>query len=267
MKKNLILIVCLYFLSSCATQRNKQSEHVVLRVMSYNMHHANPPSKSKEGLIDVEAIAKVIRLQHPDIVALQEVDVNTNRSGKINQAVLLAKMLKMNFYFAKAIDHDGGDYGVAILSRYPIADLKTFTLPKNSDPKAEQRVLAMATVKVSKNLSIRFAATHLDAQRSEENRIKQVSEINRLVEAEQLPFVIAGDLNATAGSETIRIFDESFTRTCNACGFTIPVINPNKTIDYIGFKKSNRFKVLSTEVVSEKYASDHLPVVAVLKCN
>lgn len=63
-------------------------DHVVT-VMSYNVHHCNPPSKP--GLIDVDAVAAAIRKQNPDIVALQEIDVNTNRSGKINQAVLLSE--------------------------------------------------------------------------------------------------------------------------------------------------------------------------------
>ena len=72
-----------------------------LRVMSYNIHHANPPAKEKEGAIDVNAIAKAISLQHPDLVALQEVDVNTKRSGNINEAVLLAQKAKDEFLFWK----------------------------------------------------------------------------------------------------------------------------------------------------------------------
>ena len=52
--------------------------------MSYNIHIGNPPSKP--GIIDMKAIIKAIKIENPDLVALQEVDVNTNRSGKINQA-------------------------------------------------------------------------------------------------------------------------------------------------------------------------------------
>lgn len=234
------------------------------RVMSYNIHHANPPAKEKEGTIDVNAIAKAISLQHPDLVALQEVDVNTKRSGNINEAVLLAQKLKMNFYFGKAIDHDGGDYGVAILSRFPLSEQKTYKLPKNNDARAEQRVLAIATVEIAKGKFIRFASTHLDAERSEENRVMQVKEIIKLTNGETLPLILAGDLNADPASETIKLFDASFTRSCTNCGFTIPVINPKKTIDHIAFKKGNPFNIVFHEVVNEKYASDHLPVLSVI---
>ncbi|MEH3115157.1 endonuclease/exonuclease/phosphatase family protein [Pedobacter terrae] len=262
----LILSVCL--LGACSARINKQVElnpDKVLRVMSYNIHHCNPPSKEKEGVIDVDAIAQVIAQQKPDLVALQEVDVNTKRSGSINQAVLLASKLKMNFYFGKAIDHDGGDYGVAILSRFPLSVQQTFRLPKDNDVKAEQRVLAIANVEIAKGVFVRFASTHFDAQRSEANRILQAKEINRLTAKETLPLILAGDLNAYPGLETISIFDSNFTRTCSDCGFTIPVINPRKTIDHIGFKTGSPFKVVSHQVIAERYASDHLPVVAVLQ--
>lgn len=262
----LILSVCL--LGACSSRITRQVESKsgkVLRVMSYNIHHCNPPSKEKEGVIDVNAIANVIAQQKPDLVALQEVDVNTKRSGNINQAVLLATKLKMNFYFGKAIDHDGGDYGIAILSRFPLSAQQTFRLPKNNDAKAEQRVVAIVNAEIAKGVFIRFASTHFDAQRPEENRILQAAAINRLIAKETLPLILAGDLNADPGSESIRIFDSNFTRTCSDCGFTIPVINPRKTIDHIGFKTGNPFKVVSHEVIPERYASDHLPVIAVLE--
>ncbi|AZI24761.1 endonuclease/exonuclease/phosphatase [Pedobacter sp. G11] len=247
-----------------AINKNNPNE---IRVLSYNIHHANPPSKSKEGLIDIEAIAKVIASQSPDLVALQEVDVNTKRSGNINEAVVLATKLKMNFYFFKAIDHDGGDYGVAILSRYPLTDPQTYRLPSNQDPKAEPRILGMGTASLPDGRKIRFASTHLDAQRPEENRMMQVKEINRLTEKESLPLILAGDLNADPNSESIKIFDQQFVRSCENCGFTIPVINPRHTIDHISYKKGNNFKVISHQVINETYASDHLPVLAVLQLN
>ncbi|MHA4893341.1 endonuclease/exonuclease/phosphatase family protein [Pedobacter sp. PWIIR3] len=267
MKLYSFFVLIIFVLSGCTPKINHvlaSKDGHTLRVMSYNIHHCNPPSKSKEGLIDVDAIARTIRQRNPDLVALQEVDKNTKRSGNVNQAVLLARKLKMNFYFGKAIDHDGGDYGVAILSRFPLSQQQTFLLPKNNDPKAEQRVLAMVTAEISSRVFIRFASTHLDAQKGDENRIMQAKEINKITEKDSLPLILAGDLNAVPTSETIKIFDSNFTRTCTDCGFTIPVINPNKTIDFIGFKRVAPFRVVSHEVIPERYASDHLPIVSVL---
>ncbi|WP_231427828.1 MULTISPECIES: endonuclease/exonuclease/phosphatase family protein [Pedobacter] len=268
MIKPIYLLLLTTLLFSCSPKTHiVNNDPGVIRILTYNIHHANPPSKAKEGVIDLDAIAKTVEAQKPDLVALQEVDVNTKRSGSINEAVLLASKLKMNFYFFKAIDHDGGDYGVAILSKYPLSDPQTYKLPNNKDPKAEPRVLGVATATMPDGRKIRFASTHLDAQRLEENRIMQVKEINKLMERETLPFILAGDLNANPASETIKIFDQQFTRTCTDCGFTIPVINPKHTIDHIAFKKGNKFEVISHQVINETYASDHLPVLAVMKLN
>jgi endonuclease/exonuclease/phosphatase family metal-dependent hydrolase len=236
-----------------------------LRVLTYNIHHCNPPSK--EGLIDLDTIARVIAKQNPDLVALQEVDVRTQRSGNINQAAELAAKLKMNVYFGKAIDHDGGEYGVAILSKYPLSDTITHKLPNDGSAQAEPRVAALATVTLPGNKKIRFGSTHLDAQKADASRLLQVAEINLLAGSENLPFIIAGDLNAHPATKVIRDFDEAFFRSCGDCPYTIPQDKPKQAIDYIAYKKGNRFQIINHEVIPERYASDHLPVLAVLKLN
>jgi endonuclease/exonuclease/phosphatase family metal-dependent hydrolase len=234
-----------------------------LRVMAYNIHHANPPSRSDS--IDLEAIVNTIRVQHPDLVALQEVDVNTKRSGKFNQAEEIAKKLDMHYYFGKAIDHQGGDYGVAILSKFPLSETAVHRLPTKSETKGEPRVLATARVRLPDGTFIRFGSTHLDAQKAPENRQLQVEEIGRIAAVENLPFIIAGDFNATPETDIVATLDKHFTRTCQRCEPTIPVINPTKTIDYIAFKHpAGKFTVVSHQVIGERYASDHLPVVAVV---
>lgn len=260
-----IVLYSLLLLVVAACGSSKQSASGAkdeLTVMSYNIHHANPPSKP--GVIDIDAIAAVINKHQPDLVALQEVDVNTGRS-RMNEAVVLAEKTKMNFYFAKAIDHDGGDYGVAILSRYPLQGGTTHKLPTLAGSNGEPRVLATAYIELHGKKVI-VACTHLDAQRSDTNRVLQVNAINELLKNETSPIIIAGDLNATAGGAVINTFDQQFTRTClQNCGFTIPQVNPNKTIDFIGFKPAAAFSVFSHEEIDEPYASDHLPVVAKLK--
>lgn len=233
-----------------------------LRVMTYNIHHANPPSKN--GYIDVAAVAKVIKEQHPDLVALQEIDVNTKRSG-LNEAAQLASQTGMNFYFAKAIDYDGGFYGIAVLSKFPLLNGRTIALPTLPSTNGEPRVLAVAEAKISDNKTILFASTHLDAQRDDQNRLAQIRVIVDSLSKLNGPIIIGGDFNATPESEVIKIFDQHFTRTCiTGCGNTIPQINPKKTIDFIGFRGDDKLKVISHKVVDERYASDHLPVVATI---
>lgn len=232
-----------------------------LRVMTYNIHHANPPSKKESGEIDLDAIVNVIRNENPDLVALQEVEVNTGRSGGVNQAKEIAERLGMKAFFGKAIDYDGGSYGVAILSRYSINDPIVIPLPEDADPKAEDRVLTTASVALPGGMIIRFGSTHLDV-RSEGNRNQQVKMINEITSKENKPFIIAGDFNSLPESMAIAELDKVFTRTCiTDCEPTIPADKPNRTIDFIAFTTGSPFKVVSQKVIQERYASDHLPVV------
>ena len=232
--------------------------------MAYNVHHCNPPSKP--GVIDIDAIVNVIKKESPDLVALQEIDVNVNRSGKINQIAEISKRAGYtSFHFSKAIDHDGGDYGVAILSKFPLSDRETHRLPTEASTKGEPRVLSLATVSLPGGQKIKFGSTHLDAQRDPVNRLMQANEINRIASGIALPTIIAGDFNALENSDVMQIIQSSFSLTCKNCAPTVPQVNPRRAIDFIGFRPSGNFEVVSHRVVNEPYASDHLPVVAVLK--
>lgn len=234
-----------------------------LKVMSYNIHHCNPPSEP--NLLDVDAIQRVIRSESPDLVALQEVDVHTRRSGNVNQAQQLASKLGMRYYFAKAIDYQGGEYGVAILSKYPLLETVTHRLPTISGSGGEARVLATAKITLPDGQILRFGSTHLDAQADPANRKLQVEEINRLASSEQLPFIIAGDFNAVPNAEEIKKLDEVFTRTCQVCPPTMSATNPTRAIDFIVYRHpASKFNVGSHKVVHETYASDHRPVVALI---
>jgi endonuclease/exonuclease/phosphatase family metal-dependent hydrolase len=261
--RNFSFFACLCLASCAVKQYNTQpTQKDAITIMTYNIHHANPPSKA--GVIDVEAVAAAINKQRPDIVALQEVDVNTKRAG-MNEAVILAEKTKMNFYFAKAIDYDGGEYGVAILSKYSLLSGTTYKLPTADGTNGEHRVLATAVIEVNgKKLTI--ACTHLDAQRSDTNRVLQINAIVDILQKETNPVILSGDLNATPGGAVINTLDQHFTRTCiTGCGFTIPQNTPTKTIDFISYSPAISFGVTSHTVIDEQYASDHLPVIATLQ--
>ena len=74
--------------------------------LTYNIHHANP---SEGTVIDTDSIAKIIKKQQPDLVALQEVDVNNTRSGiTLNEASDIANKSGLAYYyFGKAIKELG----------------------------------------------------------------------------------------------------------------------------------------------------------------
>ncbi|GAA4729342.1 endonuclease/exonuclease/phosphatase family protein [Flavisolibacter ginsenosidimutans] len=247
------------------SSNGSQTKSNTVSILTYNIHHANPPSKP--GVIDIDAIANVIKQQQPDLVALQEVDVHTNRSGTtMHEAEEIARLAGMKAFFAKAIDYGGGEYGVAILSKFPMENLRNISLPTDDNTKGEHRTLAMATIVLPHNKKFVFACTHLDAQHDDVNRQMQIKKIIEVAKDESLPVVIAGDLNALPTSDVIKQLDGVFTRTCvGDCPFTIPEKNPNRTIDYIAFAPASTFSILSHAVVDESYASDHRPVKAILQ--
>ncbi|MBE7174819.1 MAG: endonuclease/exonuclease/phosphatase family protein [Mucilaginibacter polytrichastri] len=264
MKRLLFLALAGYLLASCSPQMQvAKKEPDTLRIMSYNIHHANPPSM--DTLTDINAIAAVIRKQDPDLVALQEVDMHTWRSGRKNQAKLIARKLGMNYFFGRSIDYDGGKYGLAILSRLPITEEQVHRLPTELSTQGEPRILATVKVQLPDGRPVRFASVHLDAQQMSLNRRLQMTEVNRIADADTIPMIIAGDFNATEDTEVISRLDENFERTCKPCAPTIPVAKPEKTLDYIGVKPRKSFRIVSHKVIPEKYASDHLPVVAVVR--
>jgi endonuclease/exonuclease/phosphatase family metal-dependent hydrolase len=243
-------------------QAPAQKNNLRIRVMSYNIRHASPPSAPSK--IDLDTIAGIIKKQNPDILALQEVDVKTHRSGlSVDEANQLGSRTGMHAYFGKAIAFDGGEYGVAILSKYPVDTTILYRLPTIGD--SEARVLLVANIRVE-NKTIAFACTHLDAGEEDEIRLLQVKTIGEIQKGIKYPLILAGDLNAEAGGPVISYIDTIFKRSCTSnCPLTIPNDKPVSTIDYVAYRKTDPFKVVSHKVLNETYASDHLPLVAELE--
>lgn len=276
-KRNFYLIAVSLFIviiySSCSDkkeekvqkQENGTEKDFSLRVLSYNIHHANPPSK--EDFIDIASISNTIKSANPDVVALQEVDVDTERSGPGNQAQMIAEKLNMHYAFARAIDFQGGEYGVAILSKYPIKNEKIYRLPSVDGSNGEPRILLTGYVEIPGNGDFLFGSTHLDSQKSSKNRLLQIEELKKITNRNQShSILIGGDFNATPGSQEIDVLDEVFTRTCSSCSPTFPATTPKKVIDFIVYKTGKgkeSVKVESHTVIKDAYSSDHRPILSV----
>ena len=219
MNTKLILPFLILLLSFTLYAIDKKGK--TIRVLSYNIHHCNPPSHVKDSLIDVKAVAKVINEAHADLVALQELDVNTERSGKdLNEAAELARLTGMHFFFVKTIDYRGGAYGIGVLSRLPVKDTVSYRLPMKENSGGEPRAVAVVTVSLKGGKKLAFASTHFDLKAP--NRILQAAEIRRIFKDYTCPVILAGDLNSQPESEPITELEKDFTRTCsNNCPFTI----------------------------------------------
>lgn len=271
MKNILILCVLMAVFSiSLNAQRipngNNGNEEII-KVMSYNMRIASPPSTNWKGT-DLAAIANVIKFNNPDLVALQEVDAYTDRSGKnSHQAKELAKMTGMYFFFAKAVDRSEGDHGVAVLSRFPIISSEAHQLPVSQNSEGEKRGLAIMTVKAFNNRVIGFMSAHL-VHLSNEDRRLQVEKVIKVSEKfKDIPVIFGADLNMEPDNEVMDLVKKEFIMCCDSCPLIFPQINPTETIDYILMNQtaSKALKVEKYWTVDEDYASDHLPLLAEFK--
>ncbi len=92
----------------------------------------------------VAALAAELRAMQADIVALQEVDVRTRRGGFEEQPAALAAALGFHYVFAASIKWDEGDYGLALLSRWPMTEVRRHRLDTTLG--AEPRIVLEATV-------------------------------------------------------------------------------------------------------------------------
>lgn len=255
------LSIILFLLVACSA-RALITQPVRLRVLTYNIHHG----EGIDGVFDLERIARVILDTAPDIVAVQEVDSVTTRSGGVDQAAELGRLTGMHAVFGKAMDYAGGGYGEAVLSRFPFAGTGNHIL--SASPGHEPRAALTVYIRLgAEGPSIAFTGTHLDHTRDPTDRITQAGEINMIFSEERdTPMILAGDLNAVPGSEPMDLLLGMWTDAASSNPQpTIPVEQPRRRIDYILYRPAGSWRVIEATVIDERVASDHRPLLAVLE--
>lgn len=252
----LTLLLLAWKENPATTDSDKQ---VDLRMITYNIHHGAPHNSTE---ISLENIAAVILKSEASVVAIQEMDRFTKRSGNVDQGAELARLLNMEAYFSKSIDHEGGEYGIALFSKYPLVSTQRFDLPMAMP--GEQRSLALAKVRLPNGKEFYFGSTHLDL--NVPNRTAQAKELKEIEKSLNAPLVIGGDFNAVPTSEEMILLKESFSISCleEGCPFTSPAHHPRRAIDFFVYNSKFRdiFRFKSSEAMIGEMASDHIPHVA-----
>jgi endonuclease/exonuclease/phosphatase (EEP) superfamily protein YafD len=151
-----------------------------LRLFSANVLYVNG---------DMGGIAEELRASRPDVVALQEV-------SPLNLAALEATGVLADYPYrlvAPRLD----PFGSAVLSRLPLEDSELLLVAGLPLPR---------TTVVVGDRRVRLYDTHTRAPmgRGIGTWKAQLAELRRLVEAEDGPRVVAGDLNATSGHRAYR---------------------------------------------------------------
>ncbi|WP_234698860.1 endonuclease/exonuclease/phosphatase family protein [Poriferisphaera corsica] len=231
-----------------------------LRVMTYNVHY----SRGLDGEYDVERIADVIQSGDADLIALQEVDKNTIRSGHVDMPRRLQEQTGMYHTFGKAIDFQGGEYGVMLMSKWPITDITVHELPYSVG--SERRIALSGLVDVPGMGEVRLVSTHLQWQ-PEEDRYLQARELNRVfANSDVTPVILGGDFNSGYASV---VMDEmlKFWKVSSKIdtGKTYPADEPNIQIDHLMTSGDIQFETKSIKVIDDRIASDHRPVVVELE--
>jgi len=232
-----------------------------IRVMTYNIHVGVGMDKK----LDLPRIAEVIKREHIDLVGLQEVDRGVERTQRIDEIAELAKLTRMDYAFAFNLKYQGGQYGVAILSRFPI-QATDHRLYKNLR-EAERRGLIRAEVKIG-GRTVNFLTTHLDYQ-YDDGRVFEAEQLLAAVKNVSGPLIIVGDFNDVPTGGAYKLMREQFADAwidshAAGEGLSYPADKPAKRIDYILTRQTDRIKTKRAWIVNT-LASDHVPVVADLE--
>jgi endonuclease/exonuclease/phosphatase family metal-dependent hydrolase len=259
MAARILLLSAAIWLIHGAAARAEQPP--TLRVLSYNIHHG----EGIDGKLDLERIARVISSVEPDVVAVQEVDQRVQRSGVVDQPAELARLTQMQVVFGGNITYQGGNYGNVVLSRHPIRRHENHKLPRLND--GEQRGVLIAEIDWPGHKEpLLFFSTHLDHRRERDERLASAKAINELAARyEGRPAVLAGDLNDVTDSPVLAEFLRQWGATSDKPLATIPVASPSRQIDFILVRPKDAWRTVEIRVLDEATASDHRPILAVVR--
>ena len=229
------------------------------RVMTYNIHHG----EGLDGKVDLLRISDVIKREQADIVALQEVDKGVARTARRDLPAELAALTGMTCVFSNNFHYQGGEYGNAVPTRFPI--VRWTDAHYKMIRSGEQRGLLQLTLRVH-GRELVFMNTHIDYRPDDTERLMNVAEIQGLLAKYQgRPIILAGDFNDNPGSRTHVKMKEQFEDTWELIGqgegFTYPTEAPRKRIDYLWLSKDKSVVPLRAWV-PDADASDHRPLVA-----
>lgn len=230
-----------------------------LRVITYNI---------LAGDRGLKGIADTLKTANADLIALQEVDRVTRRSGKVDQAAKLGAALGMHHAFAPHFDYQGGEFGNALLSRFPIVRAERVRV------KGSRLSLLDAIVKTPSGeihvVVVHFTVTFpfrdsKDQAATDKARLLEAKAALALVKGDKRPSLVLGDMNDDTSSPTYEVFEPTLQDACHVKGNGIAKTwnsaFPITRIDYIW--ASSAYDVQSCDTLSSS-ASDHLPVSATL---
>ena len=211
---------------------------VVLKFASYNIFQSRYDNEKGNEMAN---IAKVIVENDFDVVGLVEVDKYTNRFGDGHRFDAMKELVEeiyeqygKTYYYAyfPAMNHyTGGEYGDAILSKYPILETEAYLLESGT---SEQRVLGRAAIDVEGE-TVQFFVTHLSYE-SLQLRQTQFQQVNEIINTYD-NFILTGDFN-TGDFEEYRVLEGA--AMVNDTAYSVPTFPKTMlSIDNIVYSTAN----------------------------
>ena len=228
-----------------------------LKVMSINMNLGSTAA-------NFPTMVNVIKAYNPDLLLLRQCDSKTTRASGIDRPQVIADELGLNL-FMKGRSYQSGQFGNAVLSKFPITETLGLDLTKGSG--GEQRMLAMIKVEVEDGVFMYFAGTELET--IADDRRPQAIDIIRATQDLEEPVILVGNFNEQerapgAASEYLK---GSFTFACPAtgCAFNSPKTAPANTTDYITYQDPDELLLLDKNAATftqPESPNNFFPVVA-----
>lgn len=218
---------------------------------------------------DLAKLTAPLLPSNPDVLALQEVDDGTQRSGGLKETEEIAKHMKMPYaYFGKNFAFDGGAYGLAIVSKLPLSNTHVIRLDDHTTRGngIEPRIAVAADIAIgTKTITVVSVHASLKAEERAENAARILKDLG----AGAARAIVMGDMNenpgesigdAMTGAGFVDAFHEKHP---TSFGFTIPATPiPTRRIDFLFKGKS--FGATVHAWVPAVTTSDHRPVAAVV---
>ena len=231
-----------------------------LKIMSFNIQHARDFNYPAEDRIDFDVMANAIRRFDPDILGLQEVRGKGENPAYTNQAEEIADRVGMAFSFAPAFNVPrGGPYGNAVLSKYPLLDVRNIPIPvPETGYYCEPRCILRAVIDVGTPVTVFVTHFGLTPPESENASAEAVSALA----GTSTPKILMGDFNLTPESpvlDPIRITMADTADVFEKPLLSFPSDAPTQKIDYIFV--SDDFRIVSADIPAI-VASDHRPHTA-----
>lgn len=225
-----------------------------IKVVSFNIKYGKKIDQA------ITLFENNLDLKDADIVLLQEMDDEGVQK--------FAQALKYNYIYFPSAFHPipRKDLGNAILSKWPIKNEQKIILKPTDNTKLQR--IAVNTIISIKNKEVSVFSVHMDVILKPIFRKSQITRVIKYVPQDIQYCIIGGDFNTLTEVSRRWLFnpflEKNFQIATKDVGWTFNywyLLNKKSSLDHI-FTKG--FKVIQAGKVSDRTASDHLPIWAIL---